>query len=79
MRANWRVAPEPWWVGSQGSFLEEVTSKLGPEELESIQAKKVMEGEGRSMRRKQQYAKVTKCLKIPHPLSDFPPGSGVGA
>lgn len=40
------MAPAPWQVGSQGGFLEEVTSKLGPEELEGIQAKKVREGEG---------------------------------
>lgn len=49
-------------MGSQGSFLEEVTSKLGTEGLEGIQAKEVVEGEGRSMKRKQHCAKVTKCL-----------------
>ena len=57
-----KLVPVPWQVGSQGSFLEEVTFNRGPEELEGIQAKKVGEG-GREVHEKEnECAKVTKHL-----------------
>ena len=45
---------------SQGGFLEEVTLKLGPEELKVIHTKKAVEGKGRSMKKKQHCVKVTR-------------------